>query len=331
MTEYFKFSPLGKVFILISARFKKEAFTIFPATTFKKKLIFNLFKLLLLWKIHFPWIAKANNFELIDGFNVDDLLKDVFENSELSLDVILVMWNREYSRKRVYIWLIDSKTEKRFFIKVAAGKLNQCKLENESRILSHLELGENAFSYPKKIFCKTHNNISVLMTEAIPLFELSFKPLDKDLLETRFFGVNDYLASNVNFSEVRQMEWFKIFSDNESDECLDLVTKALEKHQSYRVGFAHGDLGSENSFLYNNDLWLIDWENSGFDLPILTDRVAHAISELQAKDNTLSLSDTGESIFIPKEAFDEHVLLALIYLLSNKFELARPYLHQLIR
>lgn len=322
---YYEFSPLGRKFAVISKEYMNIALEIFPATTKKKKLSIWLFRLLALFKIPSPWLSVKNNVELFGAFDSNALNEVIYAELGRKLDVILVIWNREYSRQRVYVWLIDPLTMQRYFIKVAAGIDNLYKLKNESSILSYLENQNLLFCVPQKLFFIVEGDISILATEAIPNLKLTHEIVDWEKIGKTFLGLQKDLSLEMKLSDIIEKRWFKKIIEQEDEELVEELLGKLKLQESYAVGFAHGDLGSENSFMFKQNLWLIDWENAGFDVPILTDLVAHSISA--SKD---FLGNAKASAKIEGSGCGD-VLLALAFLISNGFELARPFFYKAIR
>lgn len=324
--SYLLYAPFSKNYMA----FPKESarhLDLKNGTTFKKRAINGFLKLQISTGLNFLFLREVSDFDLFVGVRFSVVEAYLKKNISKNIIITNIIWNREYSRKRVYLWAETEHGEK-YFVKVLHGTKNAAKITNEYEILTRLSKETVDFNFPSLIHFNSEivSSVSIIVTEAIALHESTYKPIDWGIIFPSVTGLYQSTQNRIPTKLIMKSNWFCNYINTLRNEEANWLLKTLNSKLSYLTSFQHGDLGSENSFVVKSKLWLIDWESAGYEIPFVTDCLANFIMQNEISESPLSSLSNVLSIKHNESVSQEDVLLSLVYLLSNNFNQARPYL-----
>ncbi len=320
MSQYLLYQPNNQPFAAFPLGSSARALPLFPTTTWKKKAVGYYLRMADSVQLPLPAIVLKKDLQIF-SIPGQTILEGLNSHQKLSYRPLLWMWNREYQRKRVYLWLENSQDLQRMaFVKIGQGKINEHDFEREFNALTRLHNQKITFNAPEPILFLTANSISFLLTSSLPSPFTSFSFLPWSMIDKHLTPVNLQTRKEIPYSQLNHAEWFKVFQTTLKQETIQAIKKCVGDNL-LTVGFIHGDMGSENSFSISGQLWLIDWERSLSSGPCATDEVAHWIGKTAAKTGLGDgIIQAFLSKFINNTGYCGHdVLIALCYLTSISF------------
>ena len=198
----------------------------------------------------------------------------------------VLVWPADPLRGRIYIYLLDGKGEKIGFCKLGFDAKNNALIRRERRALENLQSMELKLSHVPKLLA--HGNLeqekssgTYLVVEMTPA---DTRNIDWQCDTSIDANIAEYAGSSrmIDRAEVESMPWWPavgaVIAEKTSsiDEVNALLNEGLE------VCFAHGDLNCTNVLLSktNDQVWLLDWEQSDANAPCLTDQVCAIVDQL---------------------------------------------------
>lgn len=298
------------------------ALSIYPKTSRKKVYIIFFIRILLLMRL-----IRLITFKDVDYSKAIKVYTDHMSNKLDGIRMILI-WPTSASRKRLYVYTLNSKGEIFQFAKLFF--YNATNIENEYKILSFLEKTKNKkFNVPNAYEYCLSTDLSYISTQALPK---KAKLINKSNVDFDAIGIDEIDRNHlVDLQIIKQQPWYKYFDTKKGElpKLYSFVNNVL-KSDLILLRFSHGDFGSENIFIYNDEFWIIDWERASFYSPVKTDRVAYSIGTRleDKKSNLLSLRDILKQKYIINRTKHEIVdfLLALVYLSYSEYHIATEIL-----
>jgi hypothetical protein len=313
MCDYVIFAPGSRKFVAFPVASSRQAISLIPSSTRKKVLLKAVLYATQRIRLPFPPFSYSNQIEIFPGLTIDSLARDLCF-SDLSPERVLILWNRDSRRRRAYLWFYDRTGVTLAFAKVVIGYNERLALQNEKITLEFLESRQLRFSVPRNIGYIEQIEYTALVTTAIP--KVIFKTLsweDVRVVSEELFQIN---MKVVPGSSVFKKKWFIDIGSEISFNSLEIIKDSLQS-SSVKTCFIHGDFGSENIYLHNGKLWVIDWEKSCDEGPVLTDMLAHWIGGCRWGVDTAKLISAFQRFFATYAK--EDVLLGVLYLASMKF------------
>lgn len=195
---------------------------------------------------------------------------------------VVVMWPPQPGRGRIYLHASDSRGRPVAFVKVALDDRNRRQLAREVATLT--ELGREAlsgFCVPRVLLTREVAGSFAVVGEALP--DRAASPTVRRAVLPAA-AVTEYGGLVRTATDVTTTSWWPSYRRaltpplHRFDE--ELVRRAAG---GVRTSRAHGDLSAHNMALVDGRLWLLDWEDSAPDAPVLTDRVGFALSTLSRR------------------------------------------------
>jgi len=222
---------------------------------------------------------KVPDFEVFDGVSFSQIISKLGLNLDFNSVDILYYRNREYGRRRAYIWIGgEEERSEGYFIKVGAGGENRKRLVSEGRVIELLDNEGVNFGYPKKYGVATIGEVTVAIYENIGIAHadvtaITWSDVDHALSELRQKYAKTLCVDDGG------AEWFREFLSGRDSSYAELVTGKL-RGGHLQVSFLHGDMGSENVYAINDRLYIVDWEWAGVNVPVLTDEVLFVLGNM---------------------------------------------------
>jgi hypothetical protein len=324
--SYLLYAPFSKNYMAFPKESAKNI-DLKNGTTIKKKAINGVLKAQIALGLNLFFLKEVSDFELFDDVKFSVIETYLKEKTSEKLIITNIIWNREYSRQRVYLWAESANGEK-YFIKVLKGLENASRITNEYEMLTRLSKESVEFNSPALIHFALDivPLVSIIVTEAIDLDEAIYEPIGWEIIFPSVMSLYSSTKKQISTVQITKSNWFCKSLKSLKNEEANWLLKTLDSKSAYSTSFQHGDLGSENSFVVESKLWLIDWENASYEIPFATDCLANYIMQHDVSETPLSSLLNILSSRLNESISKEDVLLSLVYLLSNNFNQARPYL-----
>ena len=188
-----------------------------------------------------------------------------------------VFWPPETSRGRVYLHLFDRRQRACRpvgFAKVSLDDINDKRLEHEATVLNELaRKPSDALHVPAVLGRGQVAGHQVVVTEPLPP---DARPIPARLHAFPAACVKAFAgeAKSIGPDEFPGLSWWPAYRQhlNGGGEAFDTQLRALVAG-GVAVGRAHGDFGPSNIFETSGGLWVLDWEESAADAPMLADEI----------------------------------------------------------
>jgi len=221
-------------------------------------------------------LAKRVDDPLVDP-GIDNLLRELgsmLDQPELDA---AVFWPPETSRGRVYLHLFDRRQHTGRpvgFAKVSLDDFNDRRLEHEATVLDELARHpSDALHVPVVLGRGQVAGHQVVITEPLPA---DARPIPSRLGAFPAACVKAFAgeARSVGPDELPGLSWWPAYRQhlNGGGDAFDTQLQSLVAG-GIAVGRAHGDFGPSNIFETTGGLWVLDWEESAADAPMLADEV----------------------------------------------------------
>ncbi len=190
-------------------------------------------------------------------------------------DVIAaVVWPPEADRGRVYLHLFDRSCRPVGFAKLSLDDTNDNRLDREASILAELSLTHTGrLHVPTVLGRGTVAGHRVVVTEPLPL---DARPIPARLDAFPAACVKAFAgeARSIHADELAALSWWPAYRQHLDgrDDAFDTQLRTLVAG-GIAVRRAHGDFGPSNIFETTGGLWVLDWEESVTDAPMLADEI----------------------------------------------------------
>ena len=185
-----------------------------------------------------------------------------------------VVWPPEAGRGRVYLHLFDRSCRPVAFAKLSLDDANDDRLDHEASILTELSRTHTAALHvPAVLGRATVAGHRVMVTEPLPA-DAQPIPARRDAFPAACVEAFAGEARHVSGQDLGALSWWPAYRRH-----LDGHGRAFDKElQALAAGGvavrrAHGDFGPSNIFETPEGLWVLDWEHSASDAPILADEI----------------------------------------------------------
>lgn len=274
MSEYLLYQPGGKPFLAFMKGSSPKVLALFPATTWKKKSVLYYLRVAAFLKLRIPPIVYHENISIF-ATSISDISRSLKSQGQYCNQPQLIMWNREYKRNRAYLWLGNERNcQDVAFAKIGRKDTNEMDFRREYDTLKALSDQEITFKFPRPLLLFNDNQTSILLTSSLPSKNTQFEFLPWAEIDAHLTPVTTATRNQITYPQLEMLGWFRLFQARIDNKSLETIKMYLQGNP-INVGFIHGDIGSENTFLINEQLWIIDWEKSSLEGPIATDRLGH--------------------------------------------------------
>ena len=302
----------------------------YPAHTAKKRLVRKVLHGLAGVGL-IRWVFPARNLSLPGVGDVDfeawvDLLGEQLHLAELQP---VLVWPADPLRGRVYMYLLNKQGEKVGFCKLGLDAKNNALIERERQALENLQSMELKLSRVPQLLA--HGNLdgemnggNYLVVEITPT---NTRNIDWQCDAAIEANIAEYVGSSrfLERVEIESLSWWpnvtRQFADHSG--LMDEINAAVD--HGIEVCLAHGDLNCTNVLLSksNDQVWLLDWEQSDASAPILTDHVCMAVDKLwlaNAQDASGNLKKFKDTFTYENDAKKRaQIIMALAYLSAAGF------------
>ena len=213
----------------------------------------------------------------LDDPGIDNLLRElgsILNQPDLEA---AVFWPPETSRGRVYLHLFDRRQRACSpvgFAKVSLDDVNDRRLNHEAMVLAELSRHpSNALHVPAVLARGEVAGHQVVVTEPLPP---DAQPISARLSAFPAACVRAFAgeAKSIRAEELPALSWWPAYRQhlNGRGDAFDTQLRALAAG-GVAVRRAHGDFGPSNIFETTGGLWVLDWEESAADAPMLADEI----------------------------------------------------------
>ena len=241
----------------------------------------------------------------------------------------VLVWPADPLRGRVYMYLLNKKGEKVGFCKLGLDAKNNALIERERQALEHLQSMELKLSRVPKLLA--HGNLNgemgggaYLVVEMTPADTRNIDWQSDSAIEA---NIAEYAGSSrmIERAEIESLSWWpnvtRQFAGHSG--LMSEINAAVD--HGIEVCLAHGDLNCTNVLLSktNDQVWLLDWEQSDANAPILTDHVCMAVDKLwlaNAQDASGNLKKFRDTFTYENDVKKRaQIIMALAYLSAAGF------------
>ena len=241
----------------------------------------------------------------------------------------VLVWPADPLRGRVYMYLLNKEGEKVGFCKLGLDTKNNALIKREQQALEHLQSMELKLSRVPNLLA--HGNLNGEMGDGAYLV-VEMTPADTRNIDWRSdasieANIAEYAGSGrmIERAEIETLSWWPEVTRRFADHSvlMDEINAAVD--QGIEVCLAHGDLNCTNVLLSktNDQVWLLDWEQSDGNAPILTDQVCMAVDKLwlaNAQDASGNLKKFKDTFTYENDAKKRgQIIMALAYLSAAGF------------
>jgi len=197
-------------------------------------------------------------------------------------DGIVVVWPPQPDRGRLYVHASDARGRPVAFVKVALDERNNHLLAREVAALGRLARERpSSFDVPEILAAQTVAGSLVVVGEPLPAGARS-PAARRAVLPAA--AVTEYAGPVREATDVTATSWWQSYRRSLVPELAvfdDELTRAAAR--GTRTARAHGDLSAHNMALVGGRLWLLDWEESAPDAPVLTDLLGFVLSAVSRR------------------------------------------------
>jgi len=302
----------------------------YPAHTGKKRLVRKLLHGLAGVGLS-RWVFPARELSLpgVGKVHFEAWLALLREQLHLAELQPVLVWPADPLRGRVYMYLLNKEGEKVGFCKLGLDAKNNALIERERQALEHLQSMELKLSRIPKLLA--HGNLdgemnggNYLVVEITPAKTRNIDWQSDASIEA---NIAEYAGSGrmIDRAEIESLSWWPGVTRRFANHSvlMDEINAAVD--QGIEVCLAHGDLNCTNVLLSktNDQVWLLDWEQSDANAPILTDQICVVVDKLwlaKAQDASGNLKKFRDTFTYENDAKKRaQIIMALAYLSAAGF------------
>jgi hypothetical protein len=306
----------------------------YPAHTAKKRLVRKVLHGLAGVRL-IRWAFPSQNLSLPGVGDVDFEAWMSLLGGQLSMAELqpVLVWPADPLRGRVYIYLLDKQGEKVGFCKLGLNAKNNALINRERQALKHLQSMELKLSRIPKLLA--HGELDRKISREVDggaYLVVEMTPVDASNIDWQSdasieANIAEYAGSSrvIERAEVEALNWWSEVTRQFADRSLLMDEVDIAVDQGIEVCLAHGDLNCTNVLKNASDdeVWLLDWEQSDHSAPILTDLVCVAVDKLwlaNAEDTSGNLQKLGDTFrYEDNSKKRAQIILALAYLSAAGF------------
>jgi hypothetical protein len=229
----------------------------------------------------------------------------------------------------VYMYLLNKDGEKVGFCKLGLDAKNNALIKREQQALEHLQSMELKLSRVPNLLA--HGNLNGEMGDGAYLV-VEMTPADTRNIDWQCnaaieANIAEYAGSGrmIERAEIKSLSWWPEVTRRFAGRSALMAEINVAVDQGIEVCLAHGDLNCTNVLLSgtNDQVWLLDWEQSDASAPILTDHVCMAVDKLwltNAQDASGNLKKFKDTFTYENDAKKRgQIIMALAYLSAAGF------------
>jgi hypothetical protein len=241
----------------------------------------------------------------------------------------VLVWPADPLRGRVYMYLLNKDGEKVGFCKLGLDAKNNALIKREQQALEHLQSMELKLSRVPNLLA--HGNLNGEMGDGAYLV-VEMTPADTRNIDWQCnaaieANIAEYAGSGrmIERAEIKSLSWWPNVTRRFAGRSALMAEINVAVDQGIEVCLAHGDLNCTNVLLSgtNDQVWLLDWEQSDASAPILTDHVCMAVDKLwltNAQDASGNLKKFRDTFTCENDAKKRaQIIMALAYLSAAGF------------
>ncbi len=209
----------------------------------------------------------------VDG-GIGPVLREVGSMLEKPDVTAVVVWPPETDRGRVYLHLFDRSCQPIGFAKLSLDDTNDNRLDREASILTELSLTHTGpLHVPTVLGRGAVAGHRVVVTEPLPPDALPI-PARPEAFPATCVEAFAGEAKPVSGDALPALSWWSAYRRHldGNGRTFDEELRALAAG-GITVRRAHGDFGPSNIFETGEGLWVLDWEESAADAPMLADEI----------------------------------------------------------
>lgn len=302
----------------------------YPAHTGKKRLVRKLLHGLAGVGL-IRWVFPARELSLPGVGKVDFEAWLALLGEQLHLVELqpVLVWPADPLRGRVYMYLLNKEGEKVGFCKLGLDAKNNALIERERQALEHLQSMELKLSRVPNLLA--HGNLNGEMGDGAYLV-VEMTPADTRNIDWQSdsaidANIPEYAGSGrmIERGEIASLSWWPEVTRRFVGRSALMAEINVAVDQGVEVCLAHGDLNCTNVLLSktNDQVWLLDWEQSDVSAPILTDHVCMAVDKLwlaNAQDASGNLNKFRDTFRYEDDSKKRgQIIMALAYLSAAGF------------
>jgi len=302
----------------------------YPAHTGKKRLVRKvLHGLAGVGLIRWTFSARELSLPGVGGVDFEAWLALLCEQLHVAELQPVLVWPADPLRVRVYMYLLNKKGEKVGFCKLGLDAKNNALIKREQQALEHLQSMELKLSRVPNLLA--HGNLDGEMGDGaylvVEITPSNARNIDWSSDASIEANIAEYAGSGrmIERAEIKSLSWWpnvtRQFAGHSG--LMDEINAAVD--QGIEVCLAHGDLNCTNVLLSetNDQVWLLDWEQSDASAPILTDHVCMAVDKLwlaNAQDASGNLNKFRDTFRYEDDSKKRgQIIMALAYLSAAGF------------
>jgi hypothetical protein len=197
-------------------------------------------------------------------------------------DGLVVIWPPQPNRGRLYLHASDSHGRPVAFAKIGFDERNRRLLAREVAALDGLTReAPSTFRAPRVV--ATHEVAGHFVVVGEPLPDGAASPTVRRAVFPAA-AVAEYAGPAQELTDVTTTSWWRSYQRHLTPD-LTAFDAELERRTGAgaRTARAHGDISAHNMAFAARRLWLLDWEESAPDAPVLADRLGFALSALSRR------------------------------------------------
>jgi len=302
----------------------------YPAHTGKKRLVRKvLHGLAGVGLIRWAFSARELSLPGVGGVDFEAWVALLCEQLHVAELQPVLVWPADPLRGRVYMYLLNKEGEKVGFCKLGLDAKNNALIERERQALEHLQSMELKLSRVPNLLA--HGNLNgemgggaYLVVEITPT---NTRNIDWQSDASIEVNITEYAGSTrmIDRAETESLSWWPEVTRQFADHSVLMEEINVAVDQGIEVCLAHGDLNCTNVLLSkpNDQVWLLDWEQSDASAPMLTDQVCMAVDKLwlaNAQDASGNLKKFKDTFTYENDAKKRaQIIMALAYLSAAGF------------
>lgn len=249
--------------------------------------------------------------------------------SSTGMRSITTLNHKFWEKSRLYSLACNRSSRATAFVKASFAEQEHPLLQKEADILQKLEGGKGKLRMPQLISVTTVGRQICIAQTCVPEGYIILDKTTASWPKELFQSLRAYTSiEGEGYSSVRMLSWWPGLEEHTDASFVAHVEHQCGGH-TLPVGFAHGDMGSENVFCGGeNNFFLIDWECWAPDAPRYADELGfwlgkHNKQIRRHRNNQETLSSLFNRSFIAGlKVPEEEATFALAFMVSRNFDLA---------
>ncbi len=237
---------------------------------------------------------------------------------------IVITFPPQVTRKRFYATLFSATGNIEGFAKIVSGEHEKVFLRRECNMVRKIQKRSKvSFRVPEIKAEGAFDDHMYVVYEPVPARAV---PIPWSAIDDVLPHIDDLQSVKHTAERLQDTSWWNDFLlyKNRGNAFFENLSDAYEPVD---VSWSHGDFTVENILRYKNEFWMIDWENSATDAPVLTDRLTFYLNRYDRR-----LRKNPEKVFhrvvkqlleSPDKVSETGIQAALAFLISRDHEGAK--------